>query len=190
LDRENREQLVASSNAKGLNDWTALHIAANEGHLEVCEVLIYEGEMTNLEARTSMKRTPLHLASTRGHANVVKLLLREGVDIDAQDNENNTALHYASLHGHLKVAKNLLKKGASVSILNQLEKTPPDLSSTLEIVQLFIQHCRAYGLPIPQSGYSRVPFNNVLMRNSRQDQINRLLQKCAVSPNETQVKKL
>lgn len=190
MDRENREQLVASSNSKGLNDWTALHIAANEGHLQVCEILIFEGEMTNLEARTTMKRTPLHLASIRGHANVVKLLLAEEIDIDAQDNENNTALHHASLHGHVKVAKKLLKKGASISIQNQLGKTPPDLSSSMEIVQLYIQHCRINGLPIPQSGYSRVPFNNVLMRNSRQDQINRLLQKCAVSPNETQVKKL
>jgi len=81
----------AAHNAK---DWvqqnTALHRAAREGHLDVCKLLIQakdgdtlDGDPLNpceIDARDKKGWTPLHYASTNGHAAIVQLLLegREG----------------------------------------------------------------------------------------------------------------
>lgn len=56
--------------------------------------------MTNLDARTSINRTPLHLACLHGHLAVVKLLVRALADINALDDDLNTPLHYAAMNGH------------------------------------------------------------------------------------------
>ena len=82
-----------------------MHIAASQGFKDACEILLFQGEGTDINAKTSMNRTPLHLASLHGHLSVVKVLIREGSDINAVDIEKNTALHYASINGHLNIVK-------------------------------------------------------------------------------------
>jgi ankyrin repeat protein len=55
-------------NAKGLDDWTALHFASNEANIAVVKILCARG--ANIEAITRNKRTALHLASQRGSLDV------------------------------------------------------------------------------------------------------------------------
>jgi len=62
---------------------TALHYAAQNGHVELCEVLVRAG--VSYDARTKVNRTPLHLAAQEGHLPVVQLLISSGADLHATD---------------------------------------------------------------------------------------------------------
>lgn len=103
LDKNRYGAMVAQPNAKGLNEWTALHLASSYGFLEACEVLIYYGNNTNIDALTTMNRTPLHLAALHGHLQVVQLLVQKGADINAKDNDYSTPTHYAAMHGDIEI---------------------------------------------------------------------------------------
>jgi len=72
--------LVADINVKGLDQWTALHFAANEGKVEVVKELLSHRQDIEKEPRSSIMRTPLHLAAIRGHTGIVRLLVQAGAD--------------------------------------------------------------------------------------------------------------
>ncbi|RPB22051.1 ankyrin, partial [Terfezia boudieri ATCC MYA-4762] len=60
---------------------TALHLAAENGHLEVVKVLLDKG--ATMDATTWYKnRTALHMAAENGHLEVVKVLLDKGATIN------------------------------------------------------------------------------------------------------------
>ena len=65
LNKDLLQDLVADINTKGLDQWTALHFAANEGRLEVVKELIKVPDVDK-DTCSSIMRTPLHLASIRG----------------------------------------------------------------------------------------------------------------------------
>jgi len=55
----------------------------------------------------------LGLAVSAGHTEIARLLLREGVSVDAADDEGNTALMHAAMHGYRVLVDLLLLHGAS-----------------------------------------------------------------------------
>ena len=67
LDVELQKDLVADLNFKGPDSWHALHFAANEGRLEIVELLLQKPKI-EASPLTSQKRTPLHLAASRGYS--------------------------------------------------------------------------------------------------------------------------
>ena len=72
--------------------WTALHTAAENGHLQVVRLLL-EGGASCDQARTSDGTTALILASCNGHLEVVRLLLENGASCDqARTSDGTTAL--------------------------------------------------------------------------------------------------
>lgn len=60
-----------------------MHLAAQNNHLEVCELLLRAG--ISRDARTKVDRTPLHMAAYEGHLEIVKTLLIHGADYDSKD---------------------------------------------------------------------------------------------------------
>ena len=95
---------------------TALHLAAQEGNLEIAKVLL--GAKANVEAKTRIGGyTPLHLAAGGAHLTVVQALLSAGASPAAVTSTSGvTPLHMAAkaLSGELAV-KALLEKGAPVN---------------------------------------------------------------------------
>ena len=95
LDPAKQQLYFADVNAKGEENWNALHFAANEGHEHITQELINRN--IDLECRSTIERTPLHLAAARGHVNICKLLIDQMmVDRNCLDSSENTPLHLAS----------------------------------------------------------------------------------------------
>jgi ankyrin repeat protein len=95
------------------SSWSPLHLASQEGHLEVVRLLLTRG--ANLNVKTEDWHTPLFLASNNGRLEVVQILLENGADLDGSDLLKKTPLHGASENGHFEVILSLLDRGANVN---------------------------------------------------------------------------
>ena len=183
LDQSQPMHLIPQVNAAGLNSWTALHMAAARGFLEICEIILSVGEPTVLNLRTSMNRTPLHLATIHNHLKIVTLLVNKGAKIDLIDNDYNTCLHYASNQGYDNIVEFLLKKNSNINIRNNLGRTPLDIALNFETFSVFIDYCKKVGVEISSKEYSRTVFYTTLRHNSREDHINKILLKSSMAPS-------
>ena len=101
---------------------TALHEAAENGHIEVCDYLIGRGAPLN--ARDDDGETPLHEAAGDGRLEVVKLLLASGAQLDPQDREGLTPLAQAARNGKLEVVVFLVTHTARVDLADKQGRTP------------------------------------------------------------------
>jgi cytohesin len=89
---------------------TALHLAAQMGHVGLVKLLISSGANANAVSKT-YGETPLHLAVTSANAEVVKLLVENGADVHwATYHAGETALHLASSRGLNEVVMILLER--------------------------------------------------------------------------------
>lgn len=188
LDKKKNPNTTANPNAAGLNDWTALHMASAYGLKEVCEVLLYNNSDTDINARTSMNRTPLHLATIHNNISVVKLLVHEGALLDLKDNDENTCLHYAATQGYIDILEFFLRKNPDLTIKNLKGRTAADISLNFETFEVFLEYSKKTGSDFPVTGYSRSVVHHTLLHNSREDQINKLLLKSSINPSLNDIK--
>ena len=75
--------------------YTALHIAASKGHLEIVKVLVEKYECT-VDAAAEGQTTPLLLAAASGHEDIVEYLLDHDADIDSLRVSPPTTRHFIS----------------------------------------------------------------------------------------------
>uniref|UniRef100_A0A4X1VE82 Ankyrin repeat domain 6 n=1 Tax=Sus scrofa TaxID=9823 RepID=A0A4X1VE82_PIG len=101
---------------------TALHLAANKGHLSVVQILLKAG--CDLDVQDDGDQTALHRATVVGNTEVIAALIQEGCALDRQDKAGDTALHIAAALNHKKVVKILLEAGADGTIVNNAGQTP------------------------------------------------------------------
>jgi hypothetical protein len=81
----------ASVNAANAVGRTALHIAANGGHLSCVQYLLSKGADINL-ADSRLRMTALHLSAAAGNEKIVTCLIENGADITLLDSKGRTAL--------------------------------------------------------------------------------------------------
>ncbi|EFN67625.1 GA-binding protein subunit beta-2 [Camponotus floridanus] len=135
-------------------DWlgtSALHLAAQNNHLETAEVLLRAG--ISRDARTKVDRTPLHMAAYEGHHQMVQLLLNYGADVDSRDMLKMTPLHWAVEHEHVDVMHILLDHGADTNATSKFHKTPISLAlehDRLDLVDILQQQREIIGIPTHQ----------------------------------------
>ncbi|XP_043230457.1 transient receptor potential cation channel subfamily A member 1-like, partial [Amphibalanus amphitrite] len=92
---------------------TPLHIASQNGHLRVVQLLIGKGALLN---RDFEGLTPLHLATRRGFTQTMNLLLGTHSQLlDQRDKAGNTALHLACLANRPSAAGLLLSMGCEIA---------------------------------------------------------------------------
>ncbi|KAI4459833.1 g9a isoform b [Holotrichia oblita] len=125
----------ANISFKGTDGMTALHLAAEWGNLESCELLV--------EAATNKQEyincaddggwTALVWACEHNHLNIVKYLLRKGADPSLRDLKQNIALHWAAFSGCQENVELLLNYGTDVNVVNAQGDTPFDISNGKEI---------------------------------------------------------
>lgn len=187
LDPEKYSVFRADTNAKGLNKWTALHIASAYGYKGICKILLKIAPHTKINAKTSIKRTALHLATFHNSLSVVKFLIKSGADINCQDSEKNTALHLASMQGNKEIIDWILKKSPVFS-KNSLNRTAFCVSVDYETYLTFVGYFHQSNIEVVDTGYTRRLIENTVFRNSREDHIGKILAKCSMSPNLNQIK--
>ncbi|MHC4212186.1 MAG: ankyrin repeat domain-containing protein [Planctomycetota bacterium] len=98
---------------------TPMHVAAGEGHKQICELLISGGAEVNAksgELEDDEGWTPLHGACSGGHKEVAELLLDHGAAVNAKTKHSKTPLDVARKEGHQKIVELLLKHGAEEGI--------------------------------------------------------------------------
>ena len=123
------------------DDPTPLHLASQEGHVEVAGVLLELG--ADLEAQDKNGQTPLHQAWGHGHFNFARRLIKHGADLKVQDKNGRTPLHHASEHGHVTLARSLVEHGADPVAQDKNGRTPLHQASEhghLDLARLLIEH--------------------------------------------------
>ena len=73
---------VVDVNEKAPSGSSGLHMAAQEGHLEIVDWIIENGGDVNILCRR--KTTPLHTAAMCGYIKIVETLTKNGADIEAK----------------------------------------------------------------------------------------------------------
>lgn len=97
------------------DSWCPIHLAIDEGHVEVVELLIDLGVNVEKPLNSNCDRlTPLMLASATGNLDIVKLLTTKGkAKIEKMDKYKKTALTHSIINGNANVASYLVSKGAA-----------------------------------------------------------------------------
>ena len=168
LNAEEHGNLVANINEKGLNDYTPLHFASNEGHIEVVKVLL--NSKANVNALSNSLRTPLHLACEKGYANIINELLIHKADINVKDSEGNTPLHYASAGGWEEPLKLLLTWDCDTTIRNNYKETPLELAKNIKIREILMREVKN-----EPKMYSRTVMKDTIFHNNRADTVRLIL---------------
>jgi ankyrin repeat protein len=90
-------------------DWTPLHFAAANGHLEIAKLLVSKG--AEVDAETWNKRTPVFEACLGGHAEVVRFLVQNGACLTRYDGNFQMPIQDASRSSSLETVKSVIESG-------------------------------------------------------------------------------
>jgi ankyrin len=120
--RQRTSKISSSVNLMAKNGFTALHMAAHHGSINVAELLIKCGADVNLKAQNGV--SALHVASKWGRADVVALLADSNADIECQTRDLLTPLHCAARSGQDSTTTVLLNHGASLAAKTKNGLTP------------------------------------------------------------------
>ena len=157
--KEIEEVLTDMPNLVNFRDYdrrTPLHIAASEGHLDICKLLVEKGAMVNRSDRWGL--APLDDAHRHQYIEVVEFLQKQGgkfgsaslasnllsacvdgdvdevkslldygkVSLGASDHDRRTPLHIAASEGHYKIVQLLCERGADVNAKDRWGSSPID----------------------------------------------------------------
>ncbi|KAJ1617032.1 ankyrin repeat-containing domain protein [Pavlovales sp. CCMP2436] len=93
-----------------MNGWTALHVAAGKGQVEVIKALIALGATVDHPDKVGF--TPLMYTVDKKKTGALSALLEAGVNVNAQDRDGLAALHYAAYSGNKEGVQLLLNASA------------------------------------------------------------------------------
>ena len=104
--------------------FTPLLAAAQNGHTDICKLLLETGK-ANVKETTPDGLTPLLHAAYKSHTEVCKLLLEKGkANIEETGPDGYTALNLAAFKGNASTVALLLSKGAKVDTRGKNGLTP------------------------------------------------------------------
>lgn len=121
-------QHKANPNSRDKDGDTALHIAAERGHIGTVKLLLSAGATPS--AHGEHENTPLHLAATstmyseRPQEETCRLLVSKGADVDSTNMRNETPLHLAMENMVIQVGRTLLDMGANPNARDIFGLTP------------------------------------------------------------------
>ncbi|MHC9538438.1 MAG: ankyrin repeat domain-containing protein [Vulcanimicrobiota bacterium] len=102
---DNNPELIRS---RGFGGSTLLHIAAEEGHLDCCSVIIDQGGEVN--GRNSYLETPLMRAVIKDRIPVAQLLIDNGADINCRNYDGGSPIGRATGSDNVKMLESLISR--------------------------------------------------------------------------------
>jgi uncharacterized protein len=124
--------------AEAADGFTALHLAAFFGQLEVAAVLLEHGAAVDARAGNPSHVQPLHSAAAGGHAAIAALLLERGADANARQQGGFVPLHSAAARGDDVTARLLLEHGADRDARTDDGRRPIDLAAAHDGVRILL----------------------------------------------------
>ena len=102
-------EMGADIHLKTDNGINCLHIAALQGHLNLCKMLI-DKHKVDLHITDNEGRTAVHYSAQSGNYELVAYFVQMGADIHLKIDDGRNCLHVAALKGHLNLCKMLIDK--------------------------------------------------------------------------------
>ena len=129
---EDKSKRVEKFNQEFYEDDTPIHIASQNGHLQIVQYLIEE-QNVDKDIKGNADWTPLHYVCWKNKGNsqfpIVKYLISIGANIEAKDGIGKRPLHCACEKGDLPIVKFLISKGAEIEPKDKNHKTPLNYAS-------------------------------------------------------------
>ena len=94
-------------NHRNSDNHTVLHLAVDEEHTDVMQVLIDAGAYISTQNYDGLSH--LHYACSWGALDVVKMLVRAGAEVSATDDAGCTCLIFAARYGNTKIVRYLVR---------------------------------------------------------------------------------
>lgn len=106
---------------KGYDGNTPLHVAVENGNLEIAELLLRSGAKTG--AKNFEKKTPLMMLDSDAPPELIDLLLRYRAKVNIFDKLGNTPLIIAAGDASEEVVTRLIQAGANINAANKAGET-------------------------------------------------------------------
>ena len=141
---------------------TPLHIAAEEGKVSECKLIIENVE--DKHPKDHSGRTPLYLAARKGHLSVCQLIVNNVKDKNSKINNGGCMpLHVAAYYGHFEVFKLIFEKVEDTNPLDSLKDTLLHRAAgkgQLEICKYILSKVEDKNLAInSKNSYDRTPLD-------------------------------
>lgn len=107
----------ASASITDHQDRTPMHLAAENGHASIIELLADKFKASIFE-RTKDGSTLMHIASLNGHSECATMLFKKGVYLHMPNKRGARSIHTAARYGHVGIISTLLQRGEKVSYLS------------------------------------------------------------------------
>jgi len=117
----------ANPDARNLEGFPCLAIAAGKGHTSTADLLLSAG--ADLEAQGPEGIRAIHAACMAGSEKTADLLLGLGCDPRAATEGGSTALHMAVEGGHAGICRALVSRGASTSAKDAMDWSPAEYAT-------------------------------------------------------------
>ncbi|MFT6077610.1 MAG: ankyrin repeat protein [Myxococcota bacterium] len=122
-------------NAMAESGSAAIHIAAQNGYVDLVDFLISKEADVNLITDDGL--TALHFAAIRGYLEITNSLIKAKINLDVAGRRyNRTALHYAADKNKTAVAKALIEAGANSNLLDILGFSPLKIASSKNNIEV------------------------------------------------------
>ena len=149
--------ILIYNNPKNEQGVTPLHLAAAEGHLEICKQMLKVIEPENdecideLNPKDNEGSTPLHYSALKGQLSICRLLLKNLVlknsvnslvDINPKNKFGFTPLHFAEKNGHLPIVEMLAHNIYDLNVTNSNKFTPLHFAANkgyLEVAKILLK---------------------------------------------------